>query len=84
MVREQAVYDHCVDSDNDGRGSNDVDAQPEDGDAFMFGKGVVEGVVVEREGLVERFDLVDDCEGYDENAAGGRLAGVSLERGGVA
>jgi hypothetical protein len=37
----------------------------------------VEGVILEREGLVEGRDLVDDGEGADEDAAGW-LAGVGM------
>lgn len=36
----------------------------------MFGKWIVEGIVFEREVLMERRDLVDDSEHYDENAMG--------------
>lgn len=34
----------------------------------MFGKGVVEGVILECEVLVERRDLVDNSEGDQQNA----------------
>lgn len=66
-MREQAVYDHGIYRDN-GCGSGDnVDAQPWDGDSLVFCKRIVEGVVVERESLVEWWDLVDDGEGHHKN-----------------
>jgi len=71
LVREQAIDDECVNSNDGSRSSNDIDAEPLDGHAFLDGKGVVQGVVVEGEVLVERWDLVDDGEGSDEDTVGG-------------
>jgi hypothetical protein len=48
----------------------------------MLGEGVVEGVVVEGEVLVEGRDFVDSSEGYHENTMA-LLAGSSWEGGRV-
>lgn len=69
LVREEAIDDHGVEGDDDGGREDDIDAQPGNRDALMFGKGVVESVVVEREGLVEGGDLVDNGKDEHQDAA---------------
>lgn len=66
LVGEDAIDDKRVDGDDYSRSEDDVDAQPRDGDALFDGKRVVEGVVVEREVLVEGRDLVDNGEEANE------------------
>ena len=65
-MREQAINDHCVYSNDDHGSEDDVDQQPWDGHALLCGEWVVETIVVEREGLVEWRDLVDEGEEPDE------------------
>jgi len=65
LVGEQAIDDQSVDCDYDGWSEHDVDEEPEDGDALLGGKWIVQCVVFERELLVERRDLID--YGEDSN-----------------
>jgi hypothetical protein len=68
-VREDAVDDHGVEDDDEHGESNGDDTGHGDGNAFMFGERVVQGVVVEGEGLVEGFDLVYEDKDSQENTA---------------
>lgn len=70
-MRKQAIYNHCVYSNYESGSSDDIDAEPEDRHALFDGIRVVEGVVLEGELLVERWDLVDDGEDSDQYTAGG-------------
>jgi hypothetical protein len=68
-VGEYAVDNHGVEG-NDGNGEADCeDGGHGDGDALMLCKGIVEGPVLEGEGLVEGLDLVDGHEDGEEDAA---------------
>lgn len=67
-MRKESIDDQCVYSNDDRGRENDIDAQPEYGYALFDGEWIVEGVVFERELLVEGWDLVDDCEGSNEHA----------------
>lgn len=40
----------------------------------MFGEWVVKRIILEREFLVERGDLIDDCEDCDEDATYGDIS----------
>lgn len=65
---EEAVDDEGVDYD-DGGGEDACEEEAEAyGDAFGVCVGVLEGVVLLGEGLVEGFDEVEEVEGYEENA----------------
>lgn len=68
LVREDAIDDQRVYGDDCGGSEDDVDAQPRDGYALFYGKRVVEGVVVEREVLVEGRDLVDNSKEANEKS----------------
>ena len=70
LVGEEAIENQRVDGDDGGGGENDVYAEPDDGDAFLDGEGIVEGVVFEGEVLVEGRDLVDQSEDANEYAWG--------------
>lgn len=70
LVREQAIDDECVYANDGSWSGDDIDAEPDDGHAFLDGERVVEGVVVEGEVLVERWDFVDNSEGSDQDTAG--------------
>lgn len=63
---KEAIEDQGIYRDNGGWSENHVDAKPEDGDAFLDGEGIVEGIVLERKVLMERRDLVDGSEEADE------------------
>lgn len=66
LVRKQAIDDHGVKGNDQSRDRDDIDAQPYDGHALLDGEGIVEGVVLEREGLVKGLDSIDNGEGEDE------------------
>lgn len=69
LVREDAVYDHGVKGDDYQGAADGKDGSHGDGDALMLGEGIVEGPILEGERLVEGFDLVDDHEDGEEDAA---------------
>jgi hypothetical protein len=70
LVREEAIEDQRVYANDAGGREDYVDAEPGDGDALFDGEGVVEGVVVEREGLVEGRNLVNEGEDSYEHTGG--------------
>ena len=63
---EQAIDDQCVETYDDGRCSDNDEAQLRDGYTFGIGEGIMERRIGQRERLVERMDFVDDVEDYDE------------------
>ena len=69
LVREDAVYDHGVEGDDDDGAADGQDGGHGDGDALMLGVGVAETPVLEGKGLVVGLDLVDDHENGEEDAA---------------
>jgi hypothetical protein len=69
-VREEAIEDQGIHRDNSGGSENNIDAEPEDGNALLYSERVMEGVVFERKVLVERRDLVDCSEDADEETLG--------------
>lgn len=64
---EQSINDECVESDDDGWATNNDDAQQRDGHALFLGEGVVEGIILQREMLVEGWDLINDGEDANED-----------------
>jgi hypothetical protein len=67
-VREQSVDDHGIYAYNYSWSSNADDDEPVYGYPLVLSERVVEGIVLEGEGLMERLDLVYNVEGADEDA----------------
>jgi hypothetical protein len=68
VVREEAVDDESVDYDDAGGDDAGEEEAEGDGDAFVDCVGVLEGVVLLGEGLVEGFDAVEDVEADEEGS----------------
>lgn len=66
-MREQAIDDQSVDADYGGWGEHDVDEQPGHWHTLLLGVRIVQGIIVEREGLVEGRELVDNGEDSNED-----------------
>ena len=77
-MREEAVDDEGVEGyDEDGADGGD-DEGPGDGDALVHGVGVLEGVVLQSEVLVEGLDGVEGEEGDGEDDDDGVVEDVSI------
>lgn len=68
-MREDAVDDHGVEGDDDNGEADGENGGHGHGHALVLRVGIVQGPILEGEGLVEGLDLVDDDEHGEEDAA---------------
>ena len=82
-MREKSVKDEGVEGDDDGGEDDDEGEQQRYRDSFLLSVGVAQGIVAQREGLVERLDGVEGEEADGEYAAPGGLADRAWRVGGM-
>ena len=67
-MREYAIDDECVEGDYDDGDYYHENEEQWHRDALFLGKRILDGVVLEGEVLVERFDGVEGVEGDEEDS----------------